>query len=345
MSLHLYVDSGRWRSHLRRFMEPAGTTIVPVTKGNGYGFGNATLAAEAAALGAGTLAVGTYEEISDVQKEFPGDLLVLSPWRPWHEFAVDDERVVHTISRVTDLHTLIERGGGRPRVVIEVLTSMRRHGIDPAHLTAVADALQHVSFEGFALHLPLVGDHLAEADRLSRQAFDTVPASPRTLWVSHLSAAAAGSLAKHHDAEIRLRVGSALWLGERGALRARGTVLDVHPVRRGDRVGYRQRRARRPGSLVIVSGGTAHGVALEAPSPVTGTRQRAVAVAKGGLEAAGQVLSPFQFAGRQRWFAEPPHMQCSMIWLPDDITPPAPGDELDLDVRFTTTTFDHISWA
>jgi alanine racemase len=130
MSLTLHVDSERWRTHLRRFMEPAGVTIVPVAKGNGYGFGNATLAAEAAGLGAQTLAVGTYEEITDVSKEFPGDLLVLSPWRPWQENAVDDERVIHTISRVVDLHSLIERGG-QPRVAIEVLTSMRRHGIAP----------------------------------------------------------------------------------------------------------------------------------------------------------------------------------------------------------------------
>jgi hypothetical protein len=34
-----------------------------------------------------------------------------------------------------------------------------------------------------------------------------------------------------------------------------------------------------------------------------------------------------------------------MIWLPGDVTPPAPGDELDVDVRFTTTTFDRITWA
>jgi hypothetical protein len=185
----------------------------------------------------------------------------------------------------------------------------------------------------------------AALQELCGQAFEAIPSAPRTLWVSHLRAAAAASLAQNRNVDVRLRVGSALWLGDRQALRARGTVIDVHPVRRGDRVGYRQRRARRAGSVVIVSGGTAHGVALEAPSPVTGIRQRAASVAKGGLEATGLALSPFHFAGRQRWFAEPPHMQCSMIWLPDDITPPAAGDELDLDVRFTTTTFDNIIWS
>jgi hypothetical protein len=74
-------------------------------------------------------------------------------------------------------------------------------------------------------------------------------------------------------------------------------------------------------------------------------RQRAVAVAKGSLEAVGRALSPFRVAGRQRWFAEPPHMQCSLIWLPANIHPPAVGDEIDVDVRYTTTTFDRIVWA
>ena len=74
-------------------------------------------------------------------------------------------------------------------------------------------------------------------------------------------------------------------------------------------------------------------------------RQRAVALAKGGLEAAGWALSPFYVGGRQRWFAEPPHMQCSMIWLPPNVKAPVVGDELDVDVRFTTTSFDQIRWT
>jgi hypothetical protein len=38
-------------------------------------------------------------------------------------------------------------------------------------------------------------------------------------------------------------------------------------------------------------------------------------------------------------------MQCSMIWLPAGVAPPAVGDELDVDVRFTTTSFDQIRWS
>ena len=69
------------------------------------------------------------------------------------------------------------------------------------------------------------------------------------------------------DLPVRLRVGTRLWLGERSALRAAGTVLAVHPTPQGQSAGYHQRRGPRDGYVVVVSGGTSHGVALTAPRP------------------------------------------------------------------------------
>jgi hypothetical protein len=138
-------------------------------------------------------------------------------------------------------------------------------------------------------------------------------------------------------------MGTALWLGDRGAFSVRATVLDVHSVRRGERVGYRQRRVAGDGHILVVSGGTAHGVGLEAPTAAATVRQRAISLAKGGLDAAGMALSPFTIEGKQRWFAEPPHMQASMLFLPSSVPPPAVGDEVGVDVRMTTTDFDKVS--
>lgn len=336
MPLTLQVDAGRWREHLKAYVsEHAG--VVPVTKGNGYGFGTAALAAEAAKLGVSTLAVGTYDELP-AAAAFPGEVLVLSPWRPGAP--LDQSRVIHTVSRLADLREFAGRGDSPP-VVVEVLTTMRRHGIAVAEVPAAAALLSRVDFRGWALHLPLAGDRLAEARRLAP---GLVQAAPGPLWVSHLEPSHAGTLARETASDVRLRVGTALWLGVRSALRARATVLDVHELHRGDSYGYRQRRARRHGWLVIVAGGTAHGIALEAPTPATSLRQRAVAVAKGGLEATGRALSPFSIRGRQRWFAEPPHMQCSLLWLPAGVQLPAVGEEIDVDVRFTTTAFDQVRW-
>jgi alanine racemase len=339
--LTLSVDTDAWREHLRSIVA-AQPGIVPVTKGNGYGFGNAVLATEAKALGVDTLAVGTYDEIPSATAHFPGDVLVLSPWRPGDDLYRADDRIVHTVSRLSDLQAFAN-SEYRPRVVVDVLTSVRRHGIIPDQIGIAAALFDRVRFEGWALHLPLAGDQLAEARALAAQ-LSAANSDHDRLWVSHLRAADASALATDRPADVRVRIGTALWLGRRSAHGARATVLDVHPIRRGEHFGYRQRRAARDGFLVVICGGTAHGIALEAPTPAGSIRQRAVAVAKGGLEAVGQALSPFRIAGKQRWFAEPPHMQCSLIWLPAGVDPPPVGDEVDVDVRMTTTTFDRIVW-
>lgn len=346
MPLTLRVDGERWRARMRSMVADSPGMIVPVAKGNGYGFGTATLAAEASKLGVETMAVGEHEEVATVS-EFAGDVLVLSPWRPWVGEPNGDDRIVHTVSRLDDL-TALASSGARPRIVIEALTSMRRHGIEPRDLgTAVAMA-KDVRLEGFAFHLPLAGDHTAEVRTLAQQALAAarhagIDIAP--IWLSHVTPETGVALAEDLGTEVKLRIGTALWLGDRSLLRPTSTVLDVHDVRRGDRYGYRQRRASRNGLIAVVSGGTAHGIALEAPSSAASIRQRAISLAKGGLEAVGRALSPFRMSGQQCWFAEPPHMQCSMIWLPSGAPAPEVGDEVEVDVRFTTTSFDDVEFV
>jgi hypothetical protein len=46
--------------------------------------------------------------------------------------------------------------------------------------------------------------------------------------------------------------------------------------------------------------------------------------------------------GKQRLFAEPPHMQASMLFLPRGTAVPEVGDEVDVRVRLTATVFDRI---
>jgi alanine racemase len=112
MSLTLTVDGDRWRGHLRA-VAAAEPGLVPVAKGNGYGFTLGRLARKAQWLGADTLAVGTYEELREVQDRHHGSLLVLTPWRPFGAAADLDpvlaRRVIHTISRPGDLTGLLSR--------------------------------------------------------------------------------------------------------------------------------------------------------------------------------------------------------------------------------------------
>lgn len=334
MPLSLYVDGPRWREHLKQ-TTAASPGLVPVAKGNGYGFTVASLARRAEWLAADTIAVGTYREVAEVEKRFSGSILVLEPWRPFLD-APRNQRIIHTVGRDVDLAAL-SGGEQRPRVVLEALTSMGRHGFTAEALAQANRSARAVRLEGQALHLPLGGRHLAEVERW-------LAAAPAARWyVSHLSKDELDGLRQRHpDVEFRPRVGTGLWLGARNSLRARATVTDSHVVRRGDRVGYRQRTIHKDGLVLVVSGGTSHGIGLEAPAAAATARQRAVSLARGGLDAAGRALSPYLVAGRQRWFVEPPHMQVSLVFLPASVPAPAVGDEVEVRVRFTTTTFDAV---
>lgn len=344
--LTLHLDAERWRRHLRS--EAEGTPgLVPVIKGNGYGFGLARLAAESAVLGVDSIAVGVADEVEQVRPEFGKTIVVLHPWDAHNPRAVElaeDPQVLTTVSRLEDLAALADLQT-RPRVLVEVLTSMRRHGIAPDALDRVALLLDRVRFEGWSIHLPLaVKGRSEEATQLARAALS---AAQGPLWLSHLPAdqaqLLAASLGQDGDAvPLRLRSGTRLWLGDPASRSTTATVMDVHKVARGERAGYRQRKCGTAGYVVVVAGGTSQGVAMEAPTSASSGRQRAVALATGGLEAAGRALSPYTIAGRKRWFLEPPHMQSSQLFLPAGVSPPTVGEEIPVELRLTTATVDHI---
>ncbi|GAB3244063.1 alanine racemase [Nocardioides dilutus] len=350
MALQLTVDGERWRAHLRRLAEGL-PGLVPVAKGNGYGFGLGRLARKAQwlnaqGLGVETLAVGTYEELPEVADRYAGDLLVLTPWRPFADqgtlAAKHAHRVVHTVGRLGDLDDLLDLQPSA-RLVLERLTSMRRHGLSADDLrTAIqrVSAHPHARLEGVAAHLPInQGAHLAEVERVLEEAGPGIG----QVWVSHLTGEELTALsAAHPELRVRPRIGTDLWLGDRAALAVTSTVLDVHPVAKGEAFGYRGRAAPKDGHLLVVSGGTAHGIGLESPMSGSGLRDRAATFARGGLDAVGRVRSPFWVGGEQRLFAEPPHMQASMLFLPAGAAVPAVGDLVDARVRYTATTFDRV---
>ena len=357
MALILRIDGDRWRAHLQDCHDRH-PGLVPVLKGNGYGFGLHRLARKSQWLGVDTVAVGTYEEVPEVETRFDGSLLVLTPWRPFNP-TQDNPRLIHTIGRIEDLNALAEQrttSGERPRVVLERMTSMLRHGFSAAGLREAAALVRSnggVRVEGVALHLPLAPgsqgtSHLNEVERAMN---DVVAAGlgskggpdARKIWVSHLSEVELALLTrKFPDFSFRPRIGTSLWLGDRAALSVRASVLDAHPVQRGDTYGYRGRSAPRNGTILVVSGGTAHGIGLEAPTGNASIRSRAATIARGGLDAAGLVRSPYTVAGKQRLFAEPPHMQASMLFIPSGTPIPAVGEEIECRVRFTATDFDRV---
>jgi len=353
VSLDLHVDRARWESHLDRVVA-ATPGLVPVVKGNGYGFGNAVLLGRAARLGAALVAVGTPADLAGLDAQaggYAGVVLVMVPWRPSDPPAPAEwsGRVVQTIGHVGDVASLAAVAQHGQGIVVELMTSMRRHGVPPSDLPALARALAAapgLDLRGFAVHLPLPGyaDVVTEVeDILATLADHGIPVP--TLFVSHVTATHVESLARRHPGtEFRPRVGTSLWLGDRRAYRAVAAVLDVHPLARGDRFGYRARRALTRGHVVVVSGGTANGISTEPPAHTGSVRKRVTTLASGGLEATGFAMSPYTVSGSRRWFAEPPHMQVSMVLLPARAAVPEVGDEVPVNVGMTLTRFDRIVW-
>ena len=163
-----------------------------------------------------------------------------------------------------------------------------------------------------------------------------------TVWVSHLTDAELAALRPAYpDFTFRPRIGTDLWLGDRDALQVTATVLDVHAVERGDVFGYRGRTAPKAGHLLVVSGGTAHGIGLEAPTGDAvaqgprGHRSPAAAWTRPGScgrrtpSTASSGCSPSRRTCRPRC--------CS---CPRGARVPEVGDEIDVRVRYTATTFD-----
>ena len=83
MTFSLNVQAAKFRSHLVSVMNgyaSAGAELVPVIKGNGYGFGRGQLAAEASRLGCNRIAIGTVWELGQSLADFSGEILVLEPF-------------------------------------------------------------------------------------------------------------------------------------------------------------------------------------------------------------------------------------------------------------------------
>jgi hypothetical protein len=204
-------------------------------------------------------------------------------------------------------------------------------------LSPLASFVASARGEGVTLHLPLGSGHVAEISRF----VEAVPDN-RVWFLSHVTAAEQAELARRFpDRAFRPRVGTDLWLGDKGAYEVRAHVLEVRAVAKGDRVGYRQ-RPQPAGHLVVVSGGTSQGVAMESPAAAATVRQRAIALAEGALEAAHRVRSPFTVSGVMPRFAEPPHMQCSLLVLPEGVAAPAVGETVPVRMRLTTACPDAV---
>ena len=312
MALRLTVQRAAWDSHVASLASTV-DGLIPVVKGNGYGFGRATLHPIAATM-SDFVCVGTVNELDHVSAQCTP--VVLTPTL----LAPADTSMVLTVGSSEHANAL---SGWNGRVVVKLQSSMRRYGVAPAELEevindSVAAGLQII---GYSLHLPLAGsvdDHVAEIESwLGRLA------TLHPLWLSHVQLDAYAALqARHAERRFRLRLGTLLWHGDKSFLRLSADVLAVHDVRAGEHAGYRLGEIEADGHLVVVGAGSASGVA---------------ALPDGS--------SPFHFDRRRLPLLEPPHMHSSMVFAPVGSPRPAVGEQVDVQRPLITTFVDEVEWV
>jgi alanine racemase len=319
--VRLTIRTALWRSHVARVASSV-EGLVPVVKGNGYGFGRAWLA-ETAAEFADTIAVGTIHELDRLPPAVTP--VVLTP--TLHPGALLDAAgsrsepgLILTVGNASHVAAL---AGWRGRVLVKVASSMQRYGRSGESLDALLAAATGAGLEvvGVSIHPPLVGtaaDHSAEIAELVARVDPSLP-----VWVSHLDAASYAALPATHS--YRLRLGTLLWHGDKSMLHLTADVLDVRPVTAGARVGYRLGAVASDGHLVMVGAGTAHGVAPLDTTTGTGS-------------------SPFHFRRRRLDLHEAPHMHTSMCFVASGMPVPDIGDRVDVQRPLTTTQVDEFEW-
>jgi alanine racemase len=305
VTITLTVRTATWRAHVARVANTV-DGLVPVVKGNGYGFGRVALA-EIAAEFCDTVAVGTVHELHGL----PGDLhaVVLTPTLAPPETT----EPVLTVGHQTHLECL---AGWNGRVLVKLESSMHRYG-GSIELIEVARA-RGLDVIGVSLHLPLVGspvEHVAEIRRTIADVPVDVP-----VWLSHLDPATYASLPATHT--YRLRLGTSLWHGDKSTLHLHADVLDVRAIRAGDCAGYHQSPVDDDGHLVMIGAGTASGV---------------TALPDG--------RSPFHFERRRLRLHEAPHMHTSMAFVPTGDPLPDIGASIDVQRPLTMTTVDTVDWV
>ena len=338
MSLILHVAAEKWRTHLATVVANSEAQVVPVIKGNGYGFGIKVLAQEAKDLNLPIVAVATVAEAQEIQSVFPGEILLLSP-----SAHSDSEKVIHTISP----HSSVFSAKMPKRFVLELLSPIHRHGFSVSDLGNALDKYSKSGkCEGIAIHLPIdqktsASDWIDKNLRSITERGIATTEFNNSVWVSHISKKDLNKLTKNWPEIIwKIRIGTDLWLGDRGALKVKAQVLDLHAIDKPTAVGYRQYRVGR-GWLVIASGGTSHGIGLEIATPKRDFLSQLKTLTKSFLNLFGWDPSPFSWNGKNLEFAEAPHMHLSLLTLKGKAAPKI-SSEIDVEVRFTATKFDQV---
>lgn len=379
MTFSLTVDGPAFEKHLTAILteyKKSGADVIPVIKGNGYGFTRRLLAKQAQKLNLNRISVGTIYELDQALTDFGNEIIVLEPFNPtdtqtiqhWEHALLNNAHRV--IAVIAGPYFAEASRVGIKRAFVEGKTSTTRFGVSISELPQIINSDHHnVEIVGLNLHLPIAepnqvnfalleGSAKLNSRKTSNRIIEVANwlssyvslASehqlPIHLSVSHVTSKDAAQIVeiakeRNQHLSVEVRLGTSFWLGNQKLLKVAGTVLEIHELTEDHQhIGYRQIDSHGNARLLIVSGGTSHGVALAAPVNRTSLRAKSVALAEGISEALGKIRSPFKLNGKNLPFAEPPHMHVSLLWCNDPKV--KVGDQLECTVRNTTSNFDVI---
>lgn len=316
VALVLTADSAAWNRHVDSLAISV-DGLVPVVKGNGYGFGREWLA-ERAALLAPTIAVGTIFEVPSLPPNCTA--LVLTP-----TLHVSPELRDSTILTVGSVAHVEAAATARQRrsVVVKVRSSMNRYGATIGEVPALIRLCQQhdLDVRGVSIHPPLVGSSLDHAREISQLLDDIDPVWPA--WVSHVDPQDFRDLqTAQPERQWLLRLGTSLWHGDKSSLALTAEVIDAVAVEAGQRIGYRGVETSGSGTVVMIGCGSAHGIAPLADGS-----------------------SPFHFSRQRLPLVESPHMHTSMCFVPAGQPSPVVGQSVEVQRPLITTLVDRIDWT
>ena len=318
MGLRLRVDTAAWQAMVNRALSDF-VDVIPVVKGNGYGFGREWLLRKAQDLGVTEVAVGSVFEVSEAVALglVP---MVLTPSLDLDHVQLHSS-VVPTVGSPEQLeHLLRFRPSGS--AVVKVLTSMRRHGFPASDAAAAAEQLvdRGVLLHSYAVHPGFNLDASGRFDEIAA-ILERLPSDAR-VTLSHIDAPTYARLrSRFGDRRLSVRLGSMLWHGDKDAFSLTATVIDRREVRAGETVGYRGTSVPGDGTMLIIDAGAAHGVAPFADG-----------------------ASPFHYARRRLALIEPPHLHVSLAFVPAEEAVPGIGDRVDVQRPLITTQVDEVTW-
>ena len=316
MALVLTVNTDSWNRQVDALATSV-TGLVPVVKGNGYGFGRDWLATRASDLSP-TIAVGTIFEVSSVPAHCTP--VVLTPSLDIPAGLRDD--AILTVGSMAHIEAVASTNKSR-QVVIKIRSSMNRYGAAAHDVAALLQQCRTTNLQvrGVSIHPPLTGtsaDHVREIENLLSTIDPLLPA-----WVSHVDPQDFADLqSRHPERQWFLRLGTSLWHGDKTALALSSDVIETVAVVAGQEVGYHGAEISQNGTLVMVGCGSAHGV-----SPLS------------------DGSSPFHFSRQRIQLIELPHMHTSMCFIPSSQPTPVVGDRVDVQRPLITTDADRIDWV